>query len=60
MRGGATPVVNKEVKESREMSFAPKDTNPAWQRCAVHAIGKFLLSCFAFHSTALIIDRPKS
>jgi hypothetical protein len=34
MRGGANPVVNKEVKESREMSFGPKDANPAWQRCA--------------------------
>jgi len=32
MQGGATPVINKEVKESREMSFGPKDTNPAWQR----------------------------
>jgi len=31
MEGGAQPVVNKDVKDSVEMSFAPNDPSPEWR-----------------------------
>lgn len=31
MRGGSTPVVDKSVKDSLEMSFAPNDPRPEWK-----------------------------
>ena len=32
MKGGNVPVVNKDVKDSVEMSFAPNDRRPAWRK----------------------------
>jgi len=32
MKGGSEPVVNKDIKDSLEMSFAPNDPHPAWQK----------------------------
>jgi hypothetical protein len=31
MKGGLVPEVNKDVKDSEEMSFAPNDSSPAWR-----------------------------
>ena len=31
MAGGNVPVVNKDVKDSVEMSFAPNDPRPEWR-----------------------------
>ena len=35
MKGGQAPVVNKDVKDSMEFSFAPNDPNPAIIVCGV-------------------------
>ena len=32
MKGGGAPKVDKEIKDSVELSFAPNDASPAWNK----------------------------
>eukprot|EP00287_Rhodomonas_sp_CCMP768_P014536 CAMPEP_0196757200 /NCGR_PEP_ID=MMETSP1091-20130531/103531_1 /TAXON_ID=302021 /ORGANISM="Rhodomonas sp., Strain CCMP768" /LENGTH=250 /DNA_ID=CAMNT_0042105959 /DNA_START=145 /DNA_END=897 /DNA_ORIENTATION=+ len=60
MEGGAMPEVNKEVKDSYEMSYGPADKVPAWQRY-LQALGSVMKSyveeypmCGAYGKFALV------